>query len=341
MDLRAYILQFDCLASTETRLPPFKGSTIRGALFSSLRREFCLDRQAPGCASCQARQACPVSALLATVDEDSVRGVEVARPCTIEPPLQTQTVYQPGDPFSFGVTLFGHAWDLLPYVIIGVRLMSETGVGNRSLAPGRFALQQIKAADPVSGRSQGVYSREDNLVRCPDSPVAHGTILSACRSLAEPAGVTLDLLTPMRLIADGALVKRLSFPTFIRRILRRLTDLTRTATGGHPGFDHEALLAQAEAVRVTEDRTRWVDVPSFSARQNRFTPIGGLVGEITFEGDLKPFAPWLLWGTITHVGKDATKGGGWYRAQWHEKGAGSRVQGTGAGRRALSLMTDD
>ncbi|MBI1884774.1 MAG: CRISPR system precrRNA processing endoribonuclease RAMP protein Cas6 [Chloroflexi bacterium] len=147
-------------------------------------------------------------------------------------------------------------------------------------------------------------------------PVTHEVVTSSCRLLNSLSGATLELLTPTRLVADGALVKRLTFPVFLRRLLRRLTDLTRTATGGHPGFDHEALLQQAEDVRVAEDRTRWVDVPSYSSRQGRFTPIGGLVGEVTFEGDLKPFAPWLIWGSITHVGKDATKGGGWYRLRW-------------------------
>jgi hypothetical protein len=36
-----------------------------------------------------------------------------------------------------------------------------------------------------------------------------------------------------------------------------------------------------------------------------------LVGRITFEGELAPFLPWLMWGEVVHGGKDATKG--WYR----------------------------
>jgi hypothetical protein len=286
---------------------------IRGALFSALRRDFCLDPQAPACPGCRARQACPVCSLLATVDEDSPRGIEVARPCTVQPPLEGRTIYGPGDAFSFGVTLFGDAVDLLPYVIIAVRRMGETGVGNRYRAPGRFAVQRIEAIDPFSGNTQKVYLQGDDMVRRPQMPVTHEAVLSACRRLNSLPTVSLELLTPTRLVANGALVKRLTFPVFLRRLLRRLTDLTHTAAASHPGFDHEALLRQAKDVWVTEDRTRWMDVPSYSSRQSRFTPIGGLLGEVTFEGDLKPFAPWLLWGSITHVGKDATKGGGWYR----------------------------
>lgn len=316
VDLQAHILRFECEALTEIATPPFKGSMIRGALFSALRRDFCLDPQALACSDCRARQACPVCSLLATLDEDSPRGVEVARPCTVEPPLEGQTLYRPGDRFSFGVTLFGDAADLLPYVIIGVRRMGETGVGNRYRASGRFVVQRIEAVDPISERKQEIHRQGESMVRRPGLAVTHEVVLSSCRPLNSTSGVTVELLTPTRLVADGALVKRLTFPVLLRRLLRRLTDLTRTATSSHPGFDHEVLLQQAEDVRVVEDRTRWVDVPSYSSRQGRFTPVGGLVGEIAFEGTLKPFAPWLTWGSITHVGKDATKGGGWYRLRW-------------------------
>lgn len=163
MDLRAYILQFDCLASTEIRLPPFKGSAIRGAFFSALRGDVCLDRRVPGCSSCQARQSCPVSTLLVTVDESSVRGIEVTRPCTIEPPLETQTLYRPGDPFSFGVTLFGNAWELLAYVVLGVRRMGEIGLGNRGLAPGRFGMEQMQVIGPLSANGQQAYSHGERV----------------------------------------------------------------------------------------------------------------------------------------------------------------------------------
>ncbi|GAB4330258.1 MAG: CRISPR system precrRNA processing endoribonuclease RAMP protein Cas6 [Dehalococcoidia bacterium] len=316
MNLEAHLLRFQCQALTEIATPPFKGSMIRGALFGSLRQDFCLDQQGRICSDCKVRQACPVCSLLATADEDSPRGIEVARPCTVEPPLEVRTLYGPGDRFSFGVTLFGDAAHLLPYVIIGVRKMGELGVGNRYRASGRFAVQRIEAVDPISDRTQEIHRQGESLVQRPGRPVTHEVVMSSCRALDSLSGATLELLTPTRLVAGGALVKRLTFPVFLRRLLRRLTDLTRTATGSHPGFDHEVLLQQAEDVRVAEDRTRWVDVPSYSSRQGRFTPIGGLVGEVTFEGDLRPFAPWLLWGSITHVGKDATKGGGWYRLRW-------------------------
>lgn len=318
MNLQAHCVTFQCQAQTEIATPSFKGSMVRGALFGALRQEFCLDQRGRACSDAGVRQACPVCSVLATADEDSPRGVEVARPCTVEPPLDGCTFYRPGGEFAFGLTLFGDARALLPYVVLGVQRMGEVGIGNRQRAPGRFAVQRIEVCDPFSGQAQELYRQGERVVRGPELAVTHDGIVAACARLGAPEAVTLDLLTPMRLVAGSALVKRITFPIFLRRLLRRLTDLTRTASGDHPGFDHEALLRQAETVQVAEDRTRWVDVASYSSRQGRATPIGGLVGTITFRGDLGPFLPWLLWGSVTHVGKDATKGDGWYRLRWQD-----------------------
>ncbi|MBI4497313.1 MAG: CRISPR system precrRNA processing endoribonuclease RAMP protein Cas6 [Chloroflexi bacterium] len=316
MNLQAHVLQFSCKAETDMVTPPYKGSMLRGALFGALRRDFCLDQRGSACADSRLRQACPVCALLATADEESARGVEVARPCTVEPPLEDRTLYRTGDAFSFGVTLFGEARPLLPYIVLGVRRMGEGGIGNRGRAAGRFAVARISAQVPVSGESEGIYEAGERVVRQPGLAVTHAGVLAACERLGSPPAVTVALLTPLRLIVEKRLVKRLTFPLLMRRVLRRLTDLSETATGTRPDFDHQELLQQAEAVQVADDRTRWVDVPSYSSRQGRFTPIGGLVGEITFRGDLRPFLPWLLWSEVTHIGKDCTKGDGWVRLRW-------------------------
>jgi hypothetical protein len=44
--------------------------------------------------------------------------------------------------------------------------------------------------------------------------------------------------------------------------------------------------------------------------QGRALPIGGLVGTISFQGELAPLLPWLLWSRLLGVDKDVTKGNG-------------------------------
>jgi hypothetical protein len=38
--------------------------------------------------------------------------------------------------------------------------------------------------------------------------------------------------------------------------------------------------------------------------------MGGLVGSVVLEGELGPLLPWLVWGTLVQVGKDASMGNG-------------------------------
>jgi hypothetical protein len=314
--LEAHCLRFRCSAETTVVLPPFKGASIRGALFSALRRRFCINPATANCQDAGLRKACPVCGLLATVDEDSARGIEAARPCTVEPPTTSKTLYREGDDFVFGISVFGQAAQLMPYVVLGALSIAESGIGDRSRAAGIIRIESIESYSPLSGRREVVYRRGASTVRADTIRVTHADVLEVSKQLASCRRVTLDVLTPMRLVAGGRLVKSLTFEVFVRRLLRRLADLSVSACGAPLAIDHQALLVAAQGVRVAEDRTRWVDVPSFSSRHGRFTPIGGLLGSVTFEGELAPFVPWLVWGSVTHVGKDATKGGGWYRLRW-------------------------
>lgn len=74
-----------------------------------------------------------------------------------------------------------------------------------------------------------------------------------------------------------------------------------------------AWLNLADAIRCSNDRTSWRELKSYSNRQKRSTPIGGLVGSATFEGELEPFLDLLVIGELIHVGKNVVKGGGWYK----------------------------
>jgi hypothetical protein len=63
---------------------------------------------------------------------------------------------------------------------------------------------------------------------------------------------------------------------------------------------------------LADDKTRWIDVVSYSSRSRQRTPIGGLVGQVTLAGDLALLRELLVWGSLIHVGKNAVKGDGWY-----------------------------
>ena len=114
----AHRLRFVADVKTPVLLNEHQGSALRGALFHALRNQFCMNKTVTSCQPCLLHAGCPVSFLLATVDDQASRGADVPRPYTIEPPLDGQIAYQPGQTITFGLTLFARARDLFPYIVM-------------------------------------------------------------------------------------------------------------------------------------------------------------------------------------------------------------------------------
>ncbi len=322
-------LHFHCEVRTPILLNPHKGSALRGALFHALRGEegrgtgFCINQREQFCHRCPHHHGCPISILLATVDDDSLRGVDVPRPYTIEPPLGQQTVYQPGETLEFGLTLFANALDLFPYIIVGVRELERGGIGisrpepgGRGYGRGRFQVKSIRAVNPLTGQQQSVLQHGDSLVTVPDVPITPAHVAAAAALAPSTDRVTLDYLTPVRLVDQGRLVHGPAFVPQMLRLFERLDALSHRFGSPILPDDRGPLYAAAERVTLVDDATRWVELESYSFRMRTKSPIGGFVGKATFAGPLATLLPWLLWGQFTHVGKDAVKGNGLYRVLW-------------------------
>ncbi len=411
--LTAQRLQVELRVTRDVWFSQHQGAAIRGAFFGVLRDRFCVRRDLPSCQPCTLHAICPISALVATVDDASPRGLDVPRPFTLEPPVYGQrTHYAAGETYRFGLTLFGRGLQLLPYALVGLQDLGAEGIGRpgpagagvsegagsagqrRLLArgtddeptnsgaggkenAGRMRLVRVEAWNPITRQRQPVYitpagtgsggsgaapeakassvrpmaparesrveaqatleakadgpdsgragepgERGEGMVRLPSNPVTHRDVLARAGRWVGRDRVTLQLLTPLRLVSSQQPVRRLSFEFLLRRLIDRLELLARhyalpdrgvPAALGPEGV--AALGALAAGVRVVEDRTRWAEVFSHSARQGRAMPVSGLVGELTFGAEperLAIFLPWLVWGELAHAGKDATKGNGWY-----------------------------
>lgn len=349
----AHRLRFECEVITPLRLNEHTGSAIRGAFYHALWNQFCMNHDAPACHVCPLVATCPVAFLVSTLDPKSDRGANVPRPYTIQPPLadpllppapslsqfgeregdggraRAKTDYAPGETLTFGLTMFARALNLFPYVVLAIQRLEHGGLGKRGAENGgrrgQFRVRRMWAENPLTGECREVLRQGETMVQVPDVPITNQQISElANQRIGEPANrrigestnqqrATLELLTPLRLIENEQLVKHLTFRTFTQSLHRRLRQLSAEYSDTPLKFDFRQVMAQAEAVRVVSDETRWVELESYSTRLGRATPIGGLIGQVAFEGDLEPFWNWLVWGQFTHVGKDAVKGNGMYR----------------------------
>lgn len=315
MTLTTHHLEWRAVAVSPLELDAQAGSAIRGALVGALWERFCANHAAPSCGSCPLLRVCPVAALIAPLREAGEPGSEQRpRPYVIRPPCDARR-YAPGEEVRFGLSLFGHAATLFPYVVMAAQEIERGGLG-RPLAANagrRGALQfsQIAAMNPLTGARQLLYQRDQPQVQAPGLPVTGAAV--AAHAAGLPADrITLRFHTPMRLIDERQLVKQIALRPLIQRLMRRLDDLARAYGDGPLALDFRRILDLAARAAVADDRTRWVDVVSYSARSRQRTPIGGLVGQATFAGDLTELRELLVWGGLIHVGRNAVKGDGWY-----------------------------
>jgi hypothetical protein len=320
MTLTTHHLAFNATAVTPLELDDQAGASVRGAIVGGLWDRFCANKAAPRCADCPLVRVCPVAALVAPMREDGATGGEQRpRPYVVRPPLGETRRYAPGDALSFGVGLIGPAAHLFPYVFMAAQAIEQSGLGRRLAENGgrRGALQieAIAAVNPLSGAEQLLYARGSPQVQTPGLPIEAADVAAAAAALPRDR-LTLQFRTPLRLTEkrDGKtrLVHHFDVRPFFARLAWRLDELAQAYGAGQAISLYQELPALIAQVRVAGDQTRWVDVVSYSSRTHGRTPIGGLVGSVTLEGELAPLRELLVWGSLIHVGKNAVKGDGYY-----------------------------
>lgn len=323
MTLTTHHLELTARAQTPLELDEQAGAAIRGAVVGELWGRFCANQAAPSCAECPLIRACPVAALVAPMREDGeTGGAQRPRPYVVRPPASGLRLAAPGEELTFGLGLFGRAAQLFPYVVMAAQSVERSGLGRRleqnGGRRGRLQIERIAAVQPLTGARQELYERGLPQVQAPGLPVAPADVAAYAAALPHDR-LRLHFMTPLRLIDRGQLVRRFAPRPFVQRLLERLGELSRAyGDGPPPSMDPRALIEQAARAEVAEDRTRWVDVVSYSSRSHQRTPIGGLVGAVTLAGDLAGLRELLAWGALIHVGKNAVKGDGWYRLEADE-----------------------
>ena len=317
INLQLTHLRFDCIALTPIKLAGhYAGNNLRNALASVMLRATCPETHRRTKPTPAHTAVCPACWLLAAeVDPGSV-----VRAYAVIPPLPPREVVEPGEPFSFALTLFGDGFQFLPYIVLAANEVGRIGFG-----PGRgtFSLEEIYAFDPVGGWQEQVLASGDSLVRAPELHVAAAAALSQADewlSFLPPANeLTIRFHTPLRLVEKHGGKERPyripDFSVFFRRLLYRIDDLGRQFAGQtrRDPADRERLYHQADQVRLVDSRVQWHELWSHSGRTGRKTPLGGLTGQAAYWAkDWAPILPWLLLGQATQVGKSVVKGNGVY-----------------------------
>ncbi|MFN3920721.1 MAG: CRISPR system precrRNA processing endoribonuclease RAMP protein Cas6 [Methylohalobius sp.] len=298
-----------CQAVEALGFPRYAGSTWRGAFGHALKRTVCIT-SLRNCCECLLWRSCAYSYLFETPPPKEavmLRKYPAApHPFLIHPEATNAHRYEAGEVFSVDLTLIGRAVGQLPYVIYALSRAGTYGIGR---GRGRFALEQVSQHIPGEG-FRLIYSAGGNVSALPaQAPIAPKVPDGIC---------TLVLTTPLRIQHQERLMREadFSFRGLMAALFRRLSLLSYFHGNGPIIADFRSLLAQAEAVRPVSAELAWYDWERYSNRQKTYVRMGGLVGQVSFEGrQLAPFWPWLWAGQAVHVGKGTVMGLGGYRIE--------------------------
>lgn len=293
-------IRFTLEAGEATRLPGYKGSTLRGALGDTMRRMVCRMPMIQDCTTCRYFQQCAYASFHenALPAEHPLRKLfpRLPQPYVIEPADQFERDYLPGDTLPFDLLLFGTAIDQYPLVVQSLMELRNTGLG-RDHVP--FILKEV--ADVLPDGSIHPLSWGDN-PRVLD--------LSSLSPAMEAEAVTLDFRTPVYLkTRDGE--ARPGSPELFRSLITRVSWLAALYCG-HPmsgDFPIRQLPSMPELIEDLTERVQW---NRYSGRQDTSMRFGGYIGRVSFRAITSEVADLLRIGREVHVGGQVTFGQGRY-----------------------------
>jgi hypothetical protein len=309
--LACYRLTLEALETL--RLPTFKVSALRGGFGHTFKRLVCA--QPRQCQEyCQRGNACPYGYIFETAPPDDSEVLrtfnKIPRPFVFTVPDDRRTIIPTDERLSFGLTLIGRGINYLPYFIAVFRELGRVGLGNTR---GQYRLFTVESVSPYTGAGGIVYQHGQEATSTSDTTINQDIVATQAATF-PPDRLTLNFLTPTRLKHQGRWVRNgPPFEAFIKILLGRISSLSYFHCGQQFETDFRGLIDRAAGVKIVRSDTRWEDWERFSGRQKQRIKMGGLMGTVTYAGDLAPYLPLLALGELVHVGKGTVFGNGQYK----------------------------
>ncbi len=314
-DLTITELRITLKALEPIQLPAFAGSKLEGAFGHALYEIACTRKDLEACAPCPLRQICPFAALYMPMlpAHMNVASLESPpRPLVFSTPFQNERMIQTGATLEFGLRVLGRAKQHLPYIIAAISQMGANGIGNTR---GRFELLEVQSVQP--------YTLESRVIVTADNPVVQlEPIVIDAKDFPsiQKNQITLNLETFMHLKTAGQVADQLHFPILIRALQRRLSNLEQIyGSGSSIGANFSELPQLAREVHILEQHTEFVSQRR-SGHGRQAVIMNGLIGSVTYVGDLEPFTQLLRYGELIGVGKWAHFGAGRYKIENSSQG---------------------
>lgn len=287
-------------------LPQYKGSTFRGAFGTALKKVVCTLKKEL-CENCILRGKCVYAYIFETIPPSQTKIMRrykaVPHPFVIEPPVEEKSIYKENEKLPFNLILIGKATEYLPYFIYTFIEIGKVGIGRKK---GKYKLNSVKC-----GRTK-IYDIEENKVL--SAPIKTMPIKLPKESETKKIErISLNFITPTRIISEEKITKEPNFNLLIRQLIRRISLISYFHCSiDTTKWDFKNIIEKAKDIETIKSQIQWFDWERYSNRQKRKMNMGGFKGTITFEGKISQFIPLLKIGEIIHIGKGTTFGLGKY-----------------------------
>jgi len=311
-----------------------KGNMLRGGFGHAFRRLCCIP-QCKDPRTCPLTGSCPYKAVFEPSPppgaESLSKNQDIPRPFVFRAPHTQQTRFEPGQAFEFGLVLIGRALDFLPYFVLSFRDLAADGVG---LSRAKCILERVEhikmfpdGSGPRDCDTEVIYTAVDQLFRTA-RVITVGELIknnllpnSSDRATVRIIHrVTIQFMTPTFLRAGGEVIRRPEFHHLFKRLRDRINALNTFFGDGPLDADFRGLGDRAEKVQTVSSKIEWIERFRTSSKTKQRHELSGFIGQVTYEGEMGEFLPWLTLGKLVHVGKHTAWGNGQYGAFLTEEG---------------------
>lgn len=206
------------------------------------------------------------------------------KPFVLLPPLDDLTCYPKGHQFHCDLTLFGEATQHYAIAQAAIEYLGmQMGLGYEH---GKYKIINIIDSQP---EQQATLNTQQ---------------------------ITLHLPTRLRLKNNNRLYKQApEFQLIMTRLLGRLKTLEKAYMGKQADTGFNVLISSAKDITINNSKIKWDDWDRFSGSQKKWMKFGGLMGEVSYSGNLQPFLEVLKLGEWLHIGGKTSFGLGKYELE--------------------------
>jgi hypothetical protein len=287
-----------------------RGNALRGGFGTAFRQLVC-DPACPGAAACPSRQQCPYACLFEPVWPEAATRMgtlDVPRPFVFRPSLSSDSEFSASRLLRFELRLMGQAARHHEFFVQAFRRLASCGLGHDRVP---FEIVSARSLD-WSGQVTASLLQDGCPTGAPPPPLTFQPLMEQ----ADDAGsVVLEFVTPVLIKENGVELRVPTFPAVVKRLRDRVSHLCMAYEGKRWEADYGAIGEAAARAAVTSVDGQWESRSRVSSRTGRKTPLSGFSGRVAFEPVDPRLLPLLRIGQEIHLGRHASWGNGWYRAQ--------------------------